>query len=294
VFDWFTDPPPPGLWTRIGEASFDGENCAASEAASACWPVQDSWPSAWIWSPLPASDCVPFCVVDAVLPAFAADSAEFDWVTSPSLPGLWTRTGEAVLPPAPPSQPHGDRLPSKCCTAADSAAAACSVPLFWPSTWMPVPAQPHEAAAFDCEPVWFVVAALAAVADEPAVFDCVTLPPLPALFTRTGAASFDAPDCFAADAASAPCSVFASCFATWTPPAGPQAHGAELASCFATGTRPPVGPHTHGAEPAPCVPCCVVVAVLPAAALEPAVFDCVTLPAFPGLSTRTSTLLFDG
>src|SRR6476646_8780859 len=39
---------------------------------------------------------------------------------------------------------------------------------------------------------------------------------------------------------------------------------------------------------------CVVPAVLPDIAFDVAVFDCVTLPPFPGLSTRIETFVFDG
>src|SRR6476646_2860240 len=217
VFDCVTLPPPPGLLTRTGDASFDGASCAAKDAARPSCPVHDFWPSAWIWRPPPASLCVPFCWVEAVLPAFAADAAVFDWVTSPSLPQLPTRTGEAVFPAPEPPHPHGERSLPKSCTAPDNAIAAWSVPACWPSTWMPRPPQPHLLPATVWFPVWFVVAALLAFATDDAVFDCLTEPPLPGLSTRTGDASFDAPICFAKDAASAPCSVLASCPAIWMP-----------------------------------------------------------------------------
>ena len=50
---------------------------------------------------------------------------------------------------------------------------------------------------------------------EPAVFDCVTLPPPPGLQTRTGEAVFDAPICSAAEPANEPCFVSACWPATW-------------------------------------------------------------------------------
>src|SRR5256885_1421426 len=58
--------------------------------------------------------CDPVCVVEAALPDLADDAALFDWVTSPSEPGLETRTGDASFD-----------APSW--TAADSAAEPCSV-----------------------------------------------------------------------------------------------------------------------------------------------------------------------
>ena len=76
MFDCVTEPPPPGLQTRTGEASFDGPNCAAREAARASCSVAACWPSTWI--PEPVSLCVPSCVVAARLPAVAEESALFD------------------------------------------------------------------------------------------------------------------------------------------------------------------------------------------------------------------------
>ena len=157
----------------------------------------------------------------------------------------------ALLPP----QPHGDRFSPNSCTAPDSAIAACFVPDFWPSTWMPVPSQPHDSPALDCVPFCVVPAALPAVAVDAAVFDCLTSPPLPALLTRTGDASFDAPSWNASDAASAPCAVFASCPAIWMPvPAASD-----------------------------CDDCCVVSALLPAVAVDAATLDCSTEPSLPSL-----------
>jgi hypothetical protein len=47
-------------------------------------------------------------------------------------------------------------------------------------------------------------------------------------------------------------------------------------------------------EPASCVAFWVVDAALPASADDAAVFDCVTGPSLPGLSTRIETAVFDG
>ena len=57
VFCWLTEPPPPGLLTRTGEAWFDAPNCAASDPAKDPCPVFASWPSTWIAEPPAACDC---------------------------------------------------------------------------------------------------------------------------------------------------------------------------------------------------------------------------------------------
>jgi len=202
AFAWYTDPPPPGLSTRTGDASLLAPNCAASEAATASCSVEACCPSTWIWRPLPASDCEPFCLVAAPFSAAADERASFACDVVPSSPELPTLVGEAVLPELPP-QPHGERSPN-CWTASDPAKPAWPVSERCPSTWMPVPPQPHvPAAAFwlaFCE----VPARLPAIAPESAAFVCETEPSFPSLPTRTGEASFDAPRCQAADAASAP------------------------------------------------------------------------------------------
>src|SRR5581483_9158978 len=104
-----------------------------------------------------------------------------------------------------------------------------------------------------------------AVAVEPTVFACVTEPPSPGLSTRTGDASFEAPCWSANEPASAPCSVEASCPATWMP-----------------------------VPPCDCDASCVVVAALPAVAAEFTAFVWDTEPPSPGLSTRIETAVFDG
>ena len=96
MFCWLTEPPPPGLLTRTGEASFDAPNCAASDAAKEACPVFASWPSTWIAGP--AASCEASCFVEALLPEVADEPTVFDCVTLPSEPGLHTRTGEATLP----------------------------------------------------------------------------------------------------------------------------------------------------------------------------------------------------
>src|SRR4029078_8370570 len=77
---------------------------------------------------------------------------EWAWFAAdvvPSSPALPTLTGEAVLPPELPPQPHGERSPNAW-MASDAAIAPWSGSDFCPSPWMPVPLQPHVPAA-----VWF-------------------------------------------------------------------------------------------------------------------------------------------
>ena len=59
---------------------------------------------------------------------------------------------------------------------------------------------------------------LAAVADEPTLFDCETSPSWPLLSTRTGVFVLLAPCCAASEAANASCSFFASWPIAWIPP----------------------------------------------------------------------------
>src|SRR5207302_9904824 len=95
-----------------------------------------------------------------------------------------------------------------------SASAACL------ATWIASLAQPHGPADCVCEPDWLVEASLPAVADEAAVFDCVTEPPSPGLSTRTETAVFDGSICLASESAAADWSVCAAWSEVWI--AGPE------------------------------------------------------------------------
>src|SRR4029077_3197382 len=97
--------------------------------------------------------------------------------------------------------------------APDSAVDDWPVAASWPSTWMAWPPHAQADPPASCEPFWVVEAALPDVADEAALFDCVTLPSEPGLQTRTGEASFDGSCCRAVDSAPESCSVSADCLA---------------------------------------------------------------------------------
>ena len=84
MFCWLTEPPPPGLLTRTGEATFEAPNCATREAAKDACPVSASWPMTWIAEP--RASCLAPCVVDALLPDVADEPTVFDCVTFPSEP----------------------------------------------------------------------------------------------------------------------------------------------------------------------------------------------------------------
>src|SRR6266508_142145 len=147
------------------------------------------------------------------------------------------------------------------CVAEDAAFAPCSTLLFWPAacTALPVLAQPQGLPGWLCITDWPTGAVFVAFAEDSASFSCDTEPPLPGLNTRTERFVFSGCTCVAEDAASAPCFVSALCVDDWTPPEPPPVW--ELP--------------------------CVVGAELEASADEEASFDCLTLPSFPGLRTRT-------
>src|SRR5207342_1361866 len=114
------------------------------------------------------------CLVPFTFAAVAFEDATLDCETSPSSPGLRTRT-EMLL------------FDGFFCTVPERAAALCSLSADWPISWVPPP------------PAWFWLAdcavpfRLPAAAFEDATFDCETEPLLPGLRTRTEMFSFDAP-----------------------------------------------------------------------------------------------------
>ena len=190
------------------------------------------------------------------MPASADDPTVFACDTLPSLPGLRTRTETEVFD-------------GSICFASDSAVASWPVDADWSDVWIGVlpPEQPHELPpAAVCVPVWLVPAALPAAACEPTAFVCDTLPSLPGLSTRIGTLVLLAPYCEASDSAVATWPVDADCVEDWI------------------GLPPPA----VWLEP------CDVLLALPAAAEDPAVFACVTLPSFPGLRTRIEMFVLLG
>jgi hypothetical protein len=112
LFDCETLPASPGLWTRTAMFSFDASFCSAADRAAAVWSDFASCPIAcvpepdWAWF-------APWCARFR-FPAAAAEETLFDCSTSPSSPGLWTRTEmfEFFAPD---------------CSAFDAAAAVCSL-----------------------------------------------------------------------------------------------------------------------------------------------------------------------
>ena len=191
------------------------------------------------------------------MPASADDPTVFACDTLPSLPGLRTRTETEVFD-------------GSICVACDSAAASWSVDADWSDVWIGalLPEQPHELPpAAVCVPVWLVPAALPAAACEPTAFVCDTLPSLPGLSTRIGTLVLLAP--------------LLRC---------ERQRRRDLAGRrrlrSTTGSRLP--PPAVWLEP------CVVLLALPAAADDPAVFDCVTLPSLPGLRTRIEMFVLLG
>ena len=105
-------------------ASFSGFHCTASASASADCLEDASWPAICVASePCPEPACVWSidCFVSLPFAATAPAVAEFDWVTSPSLPGLRTRIDRASLLGAT-------------CTAFASASADCAFFASWPAT----------------------------------------------------------------------------------------------------------------------------------------------------------------
>ena len=116
VFDCETSPPPPGLQTRTGEASFDAPTCSAAEPADEPCFVSACWPATWIADApdgayevgtslrigsghphVPPCDCVDDWVVVAELPDVAVEPTVFACDTEPSSPGLSTRIEPAVF-----------------------------------------------------------------------------------------------------------------------------------------------------------------------------------------------------
>src|SRR5579862_1493668 len=253
----------------------------------------------------PLCVCVADWLTGAVFVASADESAVFDCDTEPLLPGLSTRTemfellGWSCVADDRPSAPW---LVSASCFD------DCTPPL--PPVW---------------EALCVVVAEFVASAFEVASFDCVTLPSLPGLRTRTEMFELLGSTCLADEAATAVWSVDDPCVADWTPlpPDGAACvwvcvvgavfvaapfDAASLVCCDAAGSAACMAvPRTSPSEPEvtagtthPQPPArvwlelCVVVAVFVASALDVASFDCVTLPSLPGLSTRTEMFWFEG
>src|SRR6185437_8253774 len=141
----------------------------------------------------------------------------------------------------------------------------------WPSAWTPRPPHPHFEPARVCVPDWLGTAVFVASAVEVASFDWYTEPSFPQLPIRPGSAVLpndepphphrDLPGaCSADDSANAAWPTFDSWPMAWTP--GPL--------CV-------------------CVPVWVGTAVFVASADDVASFDCVTLPPWHALHTRTGS-----
>src|SRR5262245_22888655 len=135
VFDCVTEPPSPGLKTRTVTFEFDGFSCFVAAKAPASWSESADWPMACVPpSPPHLQESPPSCVCPAVcfvafrLPASAFDDAAFDCETSPSLPGLRTRTLTFSFD-------------GFVCSVAASAAASCSESADCPMTCSPPLAQ---------------------------------------------------------------------------------------------------------------------------------------------------------
>jgi hypothetical protein len=224
---WLTLPLLPGLNTRTETLLLLGATWVASDSAAECWSVS----ACWLDDCTPEPPCVwlAVCGVVAVLPEVADEAALFVCDTFPSLPGLKIRTetfsfdGSAcVAEDAAPDACSVDASWADDCTAGADDAAGCESGAAAARTAAGSPlcaacaspvggvAQPHEG---DC--VWVadcgVVAVLPDVADEAALFDCVTVPSEPGLRTRTTRLSFVGWTWTASEAASAAWSVVADC-----------------------------------------------------------------------------------
>src|SRR5579859_5699086 len=187
----------------------------------------------WTAEPVPLQPHEePLCVwiedwlTGAVFVAWADESAAFDWFTEPPLPGLRTRTDVFELLGL---SCVADERPSAPWLVSASCFDDCTPP---PPVW---------------EEPCVVVAEFVASACEVASFDCVTLPSLPGLRTRTEMFELLGSTCLADEAATAVWSVDDPCVADWTP-------------------LPPDG--------AACVWVCVVGAVFVAAPVDAASLDC--------------------
>src|SRR5262245_33693387 len=146
---------------------------------SADWPMTCSPPLLPHLQDVPPWSCSAFCFVAFELPASAVDDASFDCETSPSSPGLRTRTAMFSFD-------------GFFCSVVESAAASCSESADCPMTCSP-PLPQQLLPACSCSAVCSVPFALPADASEDASLDCDTSPPSPGLSTRTGWLSFDAP-----------------------------------------------------------------------------------------------------
>src|SRR4029078_11203751 len=104
--------------------------------------------------------------------AAAPAVAEFDWVTSPSLPGLRTRIDPTLLDGA-------------ICTALASSSASCLFSAAWPAIW--VESEPGNPPVCDWLVLWFVLFALAAMAGAVGVFGCGPAPPVSGARRRVAA-----------------------------------------------------------------------------------------------------------
>jgi hypothetical protein len=197
AFSCETRPASPGLCTRTGMCVLLAPSCFAAERAAAVWSDFASCPIACV--PEPACPWFAPWWARFRFPAAAAEETLFDCSTSPSSPGLWTRT-EMFVFFAPD------------CSALEAAAAVCSLSASCPIACVPVP--PAEAWSADC-PVPF---AFAAVAPEATVFDCDTFPSWPGLCTRTEMFSLLAPCCVAYESALAAWLDFASWPTACVPP----------------------------------------------------------------------------
>jgi hypothetical protein len=210
-----------------------------------------------------------------VFVAVAPDSTEFDCLTEPSLPGLRTRTGVFTFF-------------APVCVAVETAPAACRLPADCFAIWMSVgPLQPHglEPPVGSCEDDWFVELVFDASAVELAEFDWLTEPLSPGLSTRTSMFEFVGSTCLAEEAAPASWAFPADWSEVWTLPPDPLV--------VVVGVAPTDGTVEAGAQPQELPPDCdwsldwSVEFVFVELAVEPAVFDWVTAPFEPGLSTRT-------
>src|SRR5262245_23411793 len=116
-------------------------------------------------------------------------------------------------------------------------------------------------------------------ASEPAseALLCLTEPPPPSLFSRTGAFLFEGLNCSAVAELLAPCQVSAHWPTAWTP--APPSPWPSCPSAFLAGRQPQ--------PPCCCSTPCVVLAAFSAADRASEVFDCSTLPSLPLLLMRT-------
>src|SRR6187431_980222 len=129
-------------------------------------------PPAWLWPDA--------CSVLLSFAAIPAEKTAFVWVTSPSLPSLFTRMGVFTFD-------------APICFADESANANCALPADWSLVWIPVEPSWHlqsPAPYWDWSDACFVSLSFFAIAAEPTAFVCVTSPLVPSLPTRTDRLTF--------------------------------------------------------------------------------------------------------